>query len=111
MELARRAEEVAQRLELEYAERCRERSERCLPTSSRIPIQSLIQTPYQNIHYQNHGVLRIITAIRQFCRRRLSRIQTHHATPTNTSSGTPVRDMMCLASSPTGRIVPRSRRP
>lgn len=111
MELARRAEEVAQGLELEYAERRRERSERCLPTSSQMLIQSLIQTPHQNIHYQNQGILRVINAMRQFCRRRLSRIQTHHATPTKTSSGTPVRDMMCLASSPTGRIVPRSRRP
>jgi len=108
--LARRAEDVAQGLEREYNERRRERSARCLPSPSPTPIQSQIQTSRHSMHYQTQGNSHVNQRLTCFITRHLSHIQTH-ATPTSTSSGTPVRDMMCLASSPTGRILPRSSRP
>ncbi len=78
-----------------------------LPQSpSRNLIQSPNQTARPNIHYQNQRVINVIRA-RLVGRLTNSCPLRTHATPTSTSSDTPVSAMSRLASSP---LTNRSRR-
>jgi len=113
IELARAAERLAQDVERVLGTRARkdyneDRNERAsLPdTPSRNLIQSPNQTERHQIHYQNQGVYKAIAPcavghLTESCPLRT------HATPTSTSSETPVSAISRFASSP---LTNRSRR-
>lgn len=79
------------------------------PALSLIRSQSLIQTPYPNIHYQTVSLLLAIVACGRFVHGFAVQFLTH-ATPMTISNGTPVFSLMAFARKGRGAPRPSSTR-